>query len=476
MKKKLPLKAKQDLIKTPQASQIWGGRFSQGSSNLMQEINQSISFDKKLSKQDIRGSLAHVKMLAKTKIINSSEAKMIIDGLKIIEKEITDQKFIFKIELEDIHMNIESRLQELIGETAGKLHTARSRNDQVALDFRLFVRDGIDELLLLLNNLQLELINKAQLHQETIMPGFTHLQIAQPVIFAHHLLAYFEMFKRDILRLRDLRVRLNECPLGACALAGTSFAIDREFVAKELGFDRPTANSMDSVSDRDFAIEFLSSLSLIANHLSRICEEFILWSSKGFGFIKISDRFTSGSSIMPQKRNPDACELIRGKTGRIYGALFSLLTTMKGLPLTYSKDMQEDKEPVFDALENVELCLKAITGIISDMEINKDKMLTMANADYSCATDLADWLVKNLQIPFRKAHHITGSIVKIAESKNIDLSEMKLVDLQKIEPKINKNIFDFLTVKSSVNSRQSYGATAPAMVKLQLAQAKKFLK
>jgi argininosuccinate lyase len=476
MKKKLPLNVKQDLIKKTSASQIWGGRFTKGSSNLMQEINQSISFDKKLFKQDIQGSLAHVKMLAKTKIINSSEAKMIIDGLKIIEKEITDKKFIFKIELEDIHMNIESRLQELIGETAGKLHTARSRNDQVALDFRLFVRDGIDQLLLLLNNLQLELINKAQLHQETIMPGFTHLQIAQPVIFAHHLLAYFEMFKRDILRLRDLRVRLNECPLGACALAGTSFAIDREFVAKELGFDRPTANSMDSVSDRDFAIEFLSSLSLIANHLSRICEEFILWSSKGFGFIKISDCFTSGSSIMPQKRNPDACELIRGKTGRIYGALFSLLTTMKGLPLTYSKDMQEDKEPVFDALENVELCLKAITGIISDMEINKDKMLAMANADYSCATDLADWLVKNLQIPFRKAHHITGSIVKIAESKNIDLSEMKLVDLQKIEPKINKNIFDFLTVKSSVNSRQSYGATSPAMVKLQLAQAKKFLK
>jgi argininosuccinate lyase len=476
MKKKLPLNVKQDLIKKTSASQIWGGRFTKGSSNLMQEINQSISFDKKLFKQDIQGSLAHVKMLAKTKIINSSEAKMIIDGLKIIEKEITDKKFIFKIELEDIHMNIESRLQELIGETAGKLHTARSRNDQVALDFRLFVRDGIDQLLLLLNNLQLELINKAQLHQETIMPGFTHLQIAQPVIFAHHLLAYFEMFKRDILRLRDLRVRLNECPLGACALAGTSFAIDREFVAKELGFDRPTANSMDSVSDRDFAIEFLSSLSLIANHLSRICEEFILWSSKGFGFIKISDCFTSGSSIMPQKRNPDACELIRGKTGRIYGALFSLLTTMKGLPLTYSKDMQEDKEPVFDALENVELCLKAITGIIGDMEINKDKMLAMANADYSCATDLADWLVKNLQIPFRKAHHITGSIVKIAESKNIDLSEMKLVDLQKIEPKINKNIFDFLTVKSSVNSRQSYGATSPAMVKLQLTQAKKFLK
>ena len=306
--KKLPLKTKQDLINKADSSQIWGGRFKQSASDLMQEINQSISFDKKLYKQDIRGSIAHAKMLAKSKIINSSEAKMIIDGLIIIEKEILDQKFIFKIELEDIHMNIESRLNELIGETAGKLHTARSRNDQVALDFRLYVRDGVDELLLLLSSLQLELIKKAQSHQETIMPGFTHLQIAQPVIFAHHLLAYFEMFKRDILRLKDLRTRMNECPLGACALAGTSFQIDREFVAKELGFDRPTANSMDSVSDRDFAIEFLSALSLIANHLSRICEEFILWSSKGFEFIKISDRFTSGSSIMPQKRNPDACE------------------------------------------------------------------------------------------------------------------------------------------------------------------------
>jgi argininosuccinate lyase len=474
--KKLPLKTKQDLINKADSNQIWGGRFKQSASDLMQEINQSISFDKKLYKQDIRGSIAHAKMLAKSKIINLSEAKMIIDGLIIIEKEILDKKFIFKIELEDIHMNIESRLNELIGETAGKLHTARSRNDQVALDFRLYVRDGVDELLLLLSNLQLELIKKAQSHQETIMPGFTHLQIAQPVIFAHHLLAYFEMFKRDILRLKDLRTRMNECPLGACALAGTSFQIDREFVAKELGFDRPTANSMDSVSDRDFAIEFLSALSLIANHLSRICEEFILWSSKGFEFIKISDRFTSGSSIMPQKRNPDACELIRGKTGRIYGALFSLLTTMKALPLTYSKDMQEDKEPVFDALENVELCLKAIIEIIGDMQINQNKMLAMASADYSCATDLADWLVKNLQIPFRKAHHITGSIVKIAESKNIDLSKIKLSELQKIEPKINKNIFDFLTVKNSVNSRKSYGGTSPEMVKLQIAQAKNFLK
>ncbi len=458
------------------SSEIWGGRFETKPSDLMQEINQSILFDKQLYSQDIRGSIAHAKMLTKVKIISSEEAKKIIDGLGIIKSEIENNKFNFKIELEDIHMNIESRLKELIGETAGKLHTARSRNDQVALDFRLFVRDGIDELLTIINNLQLELIKKAQNHQNTIMPGFTHLQIAQPVIFAHHLLAYFEMFKRDISRLEDLRVRLNECPLGACALAGTSFAIDRDFVAKELGFDRPTANSMDSVSDRDFALEFLSTVSIIAGHLSRICEELILWSSKGFGFVKISDRFTSGSSIMPQKRNPDACELIRGKTGRIFGALFSLLTTMKGLPLTYSKDMQEDKEPVFDAHKNIELCLRAITEIISDIEINEDKMLSIAGADYSCATDLADWLVKNLKIPFRQAHHITGSIVKIAEKNKLDLHQMKLSDLQKIEPKITKDIFNFLTVENSVNSRMSYGGTSPAMIKLQITQAKKFLK
>ena len=479
MKKKLSkitTKKKNLDLKKNSISKIWGGRFSENPSDLMQEINQSILFDSLLYKQDILGSQAHAKMLAKVKIITASDAKKIIDGLNLIKKEIEENKFTFSIELEDIHMNIESRLHEIIGETAGKLHTARSRNDQVALDFRLFVRDGIDELLIILNNLQLELIKKAQNHQNTIMPGFTHLQIAQPVIFAHHLLAYFEMFKRDISRLKDLRVRLNECPLGSCALAGTSFPIDRDFVAKELGFDRPTSNSMDSVSDRDFAIEFLSCLSIIASHLSRICEELILWSSKGFEFISISDRFTSGSSIMPQKRNPDACELIRGKTGRIYGSLLSLLTTMKGLPLTYSKDMQEDKEPVFDALKNVNLCLRAIKEIISDMEINKDKMLAMASADYSCATDLADWLVINLQIPFRKAHHITGLIVKKAESLSLDLHEMKLGDFQKIEPKITKNIFNFLNVVNSVNSRQSYGGTSPLAIKNQISQALKTLK
>jgi argininosuccinate lyase len=457
------------------SNQMWGGRFSSKPAELMQQINQSITFDRKLYAQDIAGSIAHAKMLAKVKIISENEQKQIINGLLKIKKEIDNNQFNFSIELEDIHLNIESRLKEIIGDTAGKLHTARSRNDQVALDFRLFIRDNIDEISKLIYQLQQNLLAKSSQNISVIMPGFTHLQVAQPVLFSHHLMAYFEMFKRDFSRLQDLKNRLNECPLGACALAGTSYPIDREFVAKELGFARPTANSMDSVSDRDFVIEFLFCLNLIANHLSRLSEEIIIWMSRGFQFIKLSDRFTSGSSIMPQKKNPDGAELIRGKTGRITGALVALLTTMKGLTLTYSKDMQEDKEPLFDALDSSKICLQLMAMMVEDFTVNRDKMLAMANTDYACATDLADWLVKNLKIPFRDSHHITGKIVKIAEEKNLELSQLKLADLQKIEKKITKDIFNYLDVKSSVESRNSYGGTSPTQVKKQIDLAKKYL-
>jgi argininosuccinate lyase len=463
-------------MKKSSSNQMWGGRFAEKPASLMQQINQSISFDKKLYKQDITGSIAHATMLAKVKIISTAEKKEIIDGLKQIQHEIESGQFNFQIELEDIHLNIESRLKDIIGDVAGKLHTARSRNDQVAVDFRLFVRENIDEILELIHDLQKNLVRKSSENLEVIMPGFTHLQVAQPVLFSHHLLAYFEMFKRDESRLKDLRKRMNECPLGACALAGTSYPIDRHFVASELGFDRPTSNSMDSVSDRDFVLEFLFCLNTVASHLSRLSEEIIIWMSRGFQFISLSDRFTSGSSIMPQKKNPDGAELIRGKTGRITGALISLLTTMKGLTLTYSKDMQEDKEPLFDALESSKLTLKVMSGMIDDMKINSDKMLAMASSDYSCATDLADWLVKNLKIPFRQSHHITGAIVKMAEDRGLQLNELKLADLQKIEKKITKDIFNFLDAKSSIDSRTSYGGTSPVMVKKQIEEAQKYLK
>ncbi|NBV06054.1 MAG: argininosuccinate lyase [Proteobacteria bacterium] len=457
------------------SNKMWGGRFDANPSDLMQEINQSIAFDKKLYRQDIKGSIAHAKMLNKIKILNEAETKKIIDGLKKIEEEITEDKFIFKIELEDIHMNIESRLQEIIGDVAGKLHTARSRNDQVALDFRLFVRDEIDEVQKLISDLQKKLVKKAEENLNVIMPGFTHLQVAQPVLFSHHLMAYFEMLQRDVSRLADLRTRMNECPLGACALAGTSFAIDRNFIAKELGFTRPTANSMDSVSDRDFAIEYLFCLSLISTHLSRLAEEIVIWISKGFEFIKLSDAFTSGSSIMPQKKNPDAAELIRGKSGRVFGALIALLTTIKGLTLTYSKDMQEDKEPVFDASKNTKLCLRAMSGMIADMTVNEEQMLKMAKSGYSTATDLADWLVKNLKMPFREAHHITGTVVKIAENKGVELHQLKISEMQKVEKKITAKIFDVLSVENSVASRTSIGGTSQARVREEIAKAKKIL-
>ena len=458
------------------SNKMWGGRFEAKPSEIMQQINQSITFDQKLYKQDIRGSIAHAKMLASVNILTSQEAKKIIDGLEKIKKEIEIGQLQFKIELEDIHMNIESRLKEIIGDVAGKLHTARSRNDQVATDFRLFVRDEIDEIKFLLLGLEENFVKKAAENLDVILPGFTHLQVGQPVLFSHHMLAYFEMFKRDISRLDDLRARMNECPLGACAMAGTSFPINRNLTAKELKFDRPTANSMDSVSDRDFAVEFLFCLSLTATHLSRIAEEIVIWMSKGFEFIKLSDAYTSGSSIMPQKKNPDAAELVRAKSGRIFGSLFTLLTVLKGLTLTYSKDMQEDKEPVFDASENIKLCLLAMSGMIADMKLNKEKMFKMAGSGFSTATDLADWLVKNLKMPFRDAHHVTGQIVKMAENKGVDLHELTLSEMQKVEKKITKEIFAVLSVESSVASRTSLGGTSQVRVKEEIAKAKKFLK
>lgn len=461
------------------SNKMWGGRFEAKPSQVMQEINESISFDKKLYKQDIRGSKAHAKMLCEIGILTKAEAKKITDGLSKVEKEIESGKFQFKIELEDIHMNIESRLKEIIGDTAGKLHTARSRNDQVATDFRLFVRDEIDEIKFLLHDLSKNFVKKAEENlgnKATILPGFTHLQVGQPVLFSHHMLAYFEMFKRDISRLDDLRIRMNECPLGSCAMAGTSFPIDRNLTAKELGFDRPTSNSMDSVSDRDFAVEFLFCASLTATHLSRIAEEIVIWMSKGFEFVKLSDAFTSGSSIMPQKKNPDAAELVRSKTGRIFGSTISLLTVLKGLTLTYSKDMQEDKEPVFDAAKSLKLSLRAMSGMISDMTVNKENMFKMAGSGFSTATDLADWLVKNLKMPFRDAHHVTGQIVKMAENKGLDLHELTLQEMQKVEKKINQDIFTVLSVESSVSSRTSFGGTSQIRVKQEIAKAKKFLK
>ncbi len=460
---------------TNSSNTMWGGRFKSSPSQAMEEINESITFDKILYKQDIMGSVAHAKMLEKNKIIDEKDSKKIIEGLKKIEKEISDNNFTFKTSLEDIHMNIESRLKEIIGDIAGKLHTARSRNDQIATDFKIFVRQEGQKNIQLLIELCKSLISQSSKNIDAIMPGYTHLQTAQPVLFAHHLMAYFQMFKRDISRLIDLNKRMNECPLGSCALGGTSFKIDRHFTAKELGFEKPTENSMDSVSDRDFALEYLFCLSTISVHLSRLGEEIVIWMSKGFDFINLSDAFTSGSSIMPQKKNPDAAELIRGKSGRIFGSLFTLLSVLKGLPLTYSKDMQEDKEPVFDAAKNIELCLLATIGMIDDMSVNKDKMQIAAKQGFSTATDLADWLVKNLKIPFRQAHNITGKLVKIAEENNCDLSDLSLEKMQEVESKINKNIFDVLSIENSINSKTSYGSSSKISVKTQIINGKKFL-
>lgn len=454
-------------------NKMWGGRFASGPSEIMEEINASIGYDKRLYNQDITGSIAHAEMLVDAGILTKADGKKIISGLKQVKQEIENDQFTFSRQLEDIHMNVESRLRELIGDAAGRLHTARSRNDQVATDFKLYVRDTIDHFLNQLTTLQLALAKKAEEHADVVMPGYTHLQTAQPVTFGHHCLAYVEMLGRDVTRFKDARKRLNECPLGSAALAGTSFPIDRKMTAKALGFDRPTANSLDSVADRDFILETLSAASISAIHLSRFAEELVIWSSAEFNFIKLSDSFTTGSSIMPQKRNPDAAELIRAKVGRIIGAFNGLSMVMKGLPLAYSKDMQEDKEMAFDALDNYSLALAALTGMIEDMHPNKEKMAASAGGGFSTATDIADWLVRVINLPFRDAHHVTGSIVALAEKQNLRLHELTLNDMQSIEPKITKDIFNVLSVENSVKSRKSYGGTAPTEVRK---MAKKWIK
>jgi argininosuccinate lyase len=454
------------------SNKMWGGRFQSAPHAIMEEINASIGFDRKLALQDIAGSKAHVAMLAETGIVTREQADAIDAGLERIRGEIESGAFTFARALEDIHMNIEARLAEIVGPDAGRLHTARSRNDQVALDFRLWVRDTIDALDAQIADLQLALAEKALGHAATVMPGFTHLQTAQPVTFGHHLLAYVEMFSRDRGRLRDARVRLNESPLGAAALAGTSFPIDRDMTAEALGFDRPTANSLDSVSDRDFALETLAAASICAVHLSRLAEEIVLWTNPQFGFVTLSDAFTTGSSIMPQKRNPDAAELVRGKAGRIFGALQGLLVVMKGLPLAYSKDMQEDKEGTFDALESLSLCLAAMAGMVRDFEPDVGQMREAAGAGYATATDLADWLVRRLGLPFREAHHVTGQLVAAAAAGNVGLEELTLADMQRVEPRITGEIFSVLSLDKSVASRTSYGGTAPQNVR---EQAQKWL-
>ncbi len=430
----------------------------------MQAINVSIGFDAKLWAEDIAGSRAHAAMLGAQGIITTADAAAIDAGLQDIATEIAAGKFNFSDALEDIHTNVEVRLTERIGDAARRLHTGRSRNDQVATDFRLFVRGAIDRVSAQVKDLMLALATRAAEHAESVMPGFTHLQTAQPVTFGHHLLAYVEMLNRDAGRLADARARLNECPLGAAALAGTSFPIDRHSTAAALGFDRPTANSLDSVSDRDFALEYLSALSILAMHLSRFAEEIIIWCSSPYRLISLSDAYTTGSSIMPQKRNPDAAELTRAKTGRIFGSLIGLLTVMKGLPMAYAKDMQEDKEPVFDATDAITLCLAATAGMVRDLTADTARMAELAGSGFSTATDLADWLVRVLGMPFRDAHHVTGQLVSLAEQKGLDLAELELKDMQFIEPRITAEIFGVLTVQASVASRTSYGGTAPARV------------
>lgn len=451
------------------SNRMWGGRFSTGPAAIMEEINASIGFDRKLYVQDIEGSKAHAAMLAARGIIAADDAATITEGLDRIKAEIEAGSFTFSRSLEDIHMNVEARLKELIGPAAGRLHTARSRNDQVALDVRLWVRDAVDHVVVQIGDLMAALAEKAEAHAATLMPGFTHLQSAQPVTFGHHLLAYVEMLSRDRGRFADCRARLNECPLGAAALAGTSFPIDREMTARALGFDRPTANSMDSVADRDYAMEALAAASITAVHLSRFAEEIVIWSSAQFGFVKLSDAFTTGSSIMPQKRNPDAAELVRAKSGRIVGDLQTLLIVMKGLPLTYQKDMQEDKEAIFDGLETLSLCLEATAGMVRDMEPDVARMAAAAGSGFSTATDLADWLVRVLGLPFRDAHHVTGRIVALAAERGVDLSSIPLADMQAVHPGITADVFGVLTVESSVASRRSLGGTAPDNVRVQAA-------
>ncbi len=451
------------------ANAMWGGRFASGPDAIMEEINASIDFDRRLYEEDIAGSKAHAAMLAQQGIITADDAESIIAGLEEIRGEIQAGRFNFSREREDIHMNIEARLAELIGPAAGRLHTARSRNDQVALDFRLHVKTAFLSLDRALTGFIEALLAKAEAHADTVMPGFTHLQVAQPVTFGHHCLAYVEMAARDLSRCRDAVNRLDECPLGAAALAGTGFDIDRHMTAKALGFREPTRNSLDSVSDRDFALEFLSVAAICGTHLSRLAEEIVIWSTPQFGFVRLSDAFSTGSSIMPQKKNPDAAELVRAKPGRINGALISLLTVMKGLPLSYSKDMQEDKEQVFDAIDSLALALAAATGMVRDMTIQTEAMRKAAGHGFSTATDLADWLVRELGMPFREAHHVTGRAVALAEARGVGLEELPLDSLRELDARIGEAVFSVLGVDASVNSRTSFGGTAPANVRAQVA-------
>jgi argininosuccinate lyase len=452
------------------ANSMWGGRFDAGVDAIMEAINASIGFDRRLAAQDIAGSRAHAAMLAATGIISAADQAAIDRGLQQIAAEIAAGRLAFRTDLEDIHMNVEARLKEVIGEPAGRLHTARSRNDQVAVDFRLWVRDQTDAAISALTELMRAFLGQARAGADWVMPGFTHLQTAQPVTWGHHMLAYVEMLARDRARFADARKRMNECPLGAAALAGTSFPIDRAMTAAALGFDRPTANSLDSVSDRDFALEFLGAASICAMHLSRFAEELVIWSSAQFRFVRLSDRWTTGSSIMPQKKNPDAAELLRAKIGRILGAQVALLTVMKGLPLTYSKDMQEDKEAVFDAADTLLLALAAMTGMVRDMTVNVDALRAAAGAGFSTATDLADWLVRELGLPFREAHHVTGALVKLAEGQGCDLPDLSLAQMQTVHPGITAEVFGVLGVDNSVASRISYGGTAPERVREQVAR------
>jgi len=460
---------------SPAKSQMWGGRFERGPAAVMEAINASIDIDKRLWREDIAGSKAHAAMLAAAKIITPADARAIVDGLGRIAAEIEAGTFPFSARLEDIHMNIEARLKDLIGEPALRLHTARSRNDQVAVDFRLWCRKASDDASAAIDALQRALLAQAGRHAETVMPGYTHLQIAQPVTLGHHLLAYVEMLERDCTRFIDASERMNECPLGAAALAGTPYPIDRVMTAQALGFTRPTANSLDSVSSRDFALELMAAASICASHLSRLAEEIVLWTSPHFGFARLSDAFSTGSSIMPQKRNPDAAELCRAKVGRIAGAFQSLLIVMKGLPLAYSKDMQEDKATTFQAVDDLALALAAMTGMIGDLAFDEAAMRAAAMRGYSTATDLADYLVMKLGMAFRDAHHVTGAIVALAEKKSLRLDELDLADLRTIEPRLSEDVFAQLTVDASVAARASYGGTAPDNVRAQIARWKEIL-
>jgi argininosuccinate lyase len=454
---------------------MWGGRFEGGPAAVMREINASLPFDKRLWRQDIAGSIAHARMLGAQGIIEAADAEAIVAGLEAVAADYEAGGVPVDLDLEDIHMATEARLADKIGPTAGRLHTARSRNDQVATDFRLWVRDAFDEVDAGLAQLQRALVARADENAEAIMPGFTHLQSAQPVTLGHHLMAYYEMLRRDRSRLTDARARMNECPLGAAALAGTGFPVDRHMTASALGFDRPTANSLDSVSDRDFALDYLMSVTQVALHLSRLAEEFIIWASQPFGFVSLPDAYSTGSSIMPQKRNPDAAELVRGHAGRVMGCMNALCVTMKGLPLAYSKDMQDDKPPVFEAHDLIGLSIAAMTGMVETVTFRTDRMRALALSGFATATDLADWLVREAKVPFREAHHITGRAVKAAEEAGISLSDLPLETLQAIDARIDSRVFGVLTIDASVASRRSHGGTAPDQVRARIAEARTVL-